>query len=97
MLEEALEEAGIDAKPYLREANMLDEKGQIVAVNARNSFTGLSVPGNFMGRSSVESSLAAVSEVERETSALGPTTDKLSMVAPDPERHPSPQLKEDDK
>jgi hypothetical protein len=91
MLEEALEEAGVDAKPYLREANMLDERGQVVAVNARASFTGLSVPGNFMGRSSIESSLAPVSEVERENSS-GPSTDKVA-----PERYPPPSLKEDAK
>lgn len=64
-LESLLSDAGIDGKPYLRNANMLDQHDQVVGITTIASYSGLSIPANFVGRSSVESSLAPVSEVEK--------------------------------
>jgi hypothetical protein len=66
-LQSLLEDAGVDAKRYLRKANMLDQEDQVVAISTLASYSGLSIPGNFTGRSLVESSLAPVSEVENES------------------------------
>lgn len=89
-LEWILEEAGIDAKTYMRRANILDQQGRVVSVLARqSSCSGLSIPENFGGRSSVESSLAPVSEVENENkdgesdaTMNKSKTSKRLMVAP---------------
>jgi len=85
-LESALEESGINAKPYFREANIIDDRGQVIASTYNKaSFTGLSVSA--LGRSSVDSSLAAVSMVEKDVdtndilAASGVSVDKLSTVA----------------
>jgi competence protein ComGC len=63
-LESLLKDAGVDAKRYLTKANMLDQEDQVVAISTQASFSGLSIPGNFIGRSLVESSLVPISEVE---------------------------------
>jgi hypothetical protein len=65
-LEALMKDAGVDAKRYLIKANMLDQEDQVVAISTLASYSGVSIPGNFMGRSLVESSLAPVSEVENE-------------------------------
>lgn len=65
-LESLLKDAGVDAKPYLREANMLDQQDRVVSIATLATYSGLSIPSNFAGRSDVESSLAPISELEKE-------------------------------
>jgi hypothetical protein len=73
-LEIILHDAGIDPKPILRSANILDESDRLVAATTQSSrgrlsFTGLAIPVTMINRSSVDSSLVPVSEVDKEINA----------------------------
>ncbi|KAG7368674.1 7 transmembrane sweet-taste receptor of 3 GCPR [Nitzschia inconspicua] len=78
-LEALFKDAGIDAKPYLIKANMIDQQDHIVGISGVASYSGLSIPAHFMGRSSVESSLAPISEVEKDNGLLNPNGERGSM------------------
>ena len=72
-LESALEEAGIDPKPYFRQADIIGNDDEIMSVSASTSaralgVSGLSVPGHVHHRArlAVESSLVPMSEAARD-------------------------------
>ncbi|KAL3921905.1 MAG: hypothetical protein SGILL_002499 [Bacillariaceae sp.] len=63
-LESALEEAGIDPKPYMREADILDGRDEIMTVSGNTSVRGIFIPSasHYKGKSSMISSLVPMSE-----------------------------------
>ena len=68
-LESALEEAGIDPKPYFRQADIIGNDDEIMSVSASTSARILAIPDHVhhKGRVAVESSLVPMSEVPRDS------------------------------
>ncbi|KAL3942529.1 MAG: hypothetical protein SGARI_000241 [Bacillariaceae sp.] len=67
-LESALEEAGINPKPYFRQADIIGNDDEIMSVSATTSSRILAVPDHIhhKGRIAVESSMAPLSEAIRD-------------------------------